>query len=68
MGFTEKFDFYGGWCSRKTLVEGGLPKKGACTVWRFKGKKGKLARKRGGVFEGAGLMHQCTRYITYPNS
>ena len=39
----------GGGSQKNNIEEGGLPKRGAWTVWRF--KRG-LARKRGGVFKG----------------
>ena len=51
-----------GWGSRKTNVEGGLPKKGApWTFCKFKG--GDLARKRVVIFLRGGLIPQCTHCL-----
>ena len=50
--------------SRKTDIEGGLPKRGTWTVCRFKGGGGAWQeRGRGGVFEG-GLIPQCTLCVS----
>ena len=48
LGIHWKIQLLGGWSSWKTGIEGGLPKKGAWTVYRFKGG---LARG-GGCFWG----------------
>ena len=39
----------------KPIFKGELPKRGACTVWRFKGGRGGWQKRGGGVFE-EGLM------------
>ena len=49
--------------SRKTNIEGGLPKKEGLGQFAALRGEGGLARKRGWCFWGSGLIPQCTQWL-----